>query len=107
MGVGMHEMSLLLRIEEGQMAGLHLTALTTTERFGKLEASTEHLEPVEIGCRVPPLQIIQLHNTGTCRADYSLDLSALHQINQDNYNFPIFELSHGQQGNLPINPTSP
>lgn len=54
------------------------------------------LQPVPLGDHEAPLQSYCLRNDGSTWLDYSIDLTALDQLRQDNYGHPILVLHEGK-----------
>ena len=94
----MHELPFLLQIEEGKTVKMLLKGVTSKQDVTLLSLLEYRLQPVAIGTKDPPSQILQLHNNGTCAIDYVLDLTKMKDLNQQNYEFPIFTFTASMQG---------
>jgi hypothetical protein len=70
-----------------------LTGTTSAESLPHLQFIDllHEFEPVAIGAHEVPTQEYRLNNTGDADAHFSLDLSALDDIREENYGFSIFE----------------
>lgn len=63
-----------------------------------------HLPPVPIGLEWAVTYPIEIKNLGVARLKYQIDTSTLEQLNQQNYDFRVFDIQN-PEGSLIYNET--
>ena len=92
--IGKHTLPVLLRIDRGKRVFIHFTGRTLKEgdRYLAFHHTLSHqLMPVAIGDMDPPLQYTELQNLSHQVAEYCIDMSALRDAREKNFDFPVFQ----------------
>ena len=90
---GDHMLPVFLRIKDGKRLQLQLVGSTVPDSVQRLVSTpaqrTLTFEPTPIGEVSPPLHTHLLRNGGPGEIRYSLDLTQLRQLTQDNWGFEV------------------
>ena len=91
--MGNHYLEILFQIVHGKPVLLTLKGETLPDKRGYLDlAVTQHnFQPLPIGLRFAITQPIEIRNRGNGKIEFELDLGPIEKLQEDNYNFPIFE----------------
>jgi hypothetical protein len=95
-------LTVFLRVEGRPEVWLDLKGKTLPMGDGQLMLQGKHteLEPVPVGLPLASIQYYTMFNDGDEPLSFKLDKSALKQLQDDNYGFPVLECEV-QRGNIP------
>lgn len=101
---GLHNLIILLKIDNGKQIKLLLsgTTLNTLEPKLHIDSKNWTLNPVPLGTPQPYCQSFYLYNPSNIDLYYNIDQDVISNFNDKNYNFPVLRLSE-YKGKIPHN----
>ncbi|XP_041477861.1 LOW QUALITY PROTEIN: cilia- and flagella-associated protein 65-like [Lytechinus variegatus] len=90
---GTDRLPVLFKIMRGREVLLNFTGVTVSQdrRYVHFPSNKHMFSPVPIGGVINPKQVYELYNGGGMEVMYQLDLTALEQIQEENFNHRIFD----------------
>ncbi|XP_069472961.1 cilia- and flagella-associated protein 65 [Ambystoma mexicanum] len=91
--VGTDRLPVLLKVSYGREVLLNFIGVTVEKerRYVHFTSTKHQLTPVAIGTASPPKQVYELFNGGSVPVIYEIQLDSLRDVQEDNYQHPIFQ----------------
>ncbi|CAH6791790.1 Cfap65 [Phodopus roborovskii] len=90
--IGTDRLSVLFKVSHGREILLHFIGVTVRleQKYVHFTSTTHQFIPVPIGDTLPPRQIYELYNGGSVPVTYEVQISVLSQVQEKNFDHPIF-----------------
>ncbi|XP_060224626.1 cilia- and flagella-associated protein 65 [Meriones unguiculatus] len=90
--IGTDHLSVLFKVSHGREILLHFIGVTVKlgQKYVHFTSTAHQFIPVPIGDTLPPRQIYELYNGGSVPVTYEVQTSVLSQIQEKNFDHPIF-----------------
>lgn len=91
---GTSRLPVLLKLTRGREILLNFIGVTVEpdRHYIHFSSNQHQFTPIPIGQQNPPKQIYEMYNGGACPVRYHMDVEPLKQLQEENFDHPIFEV---------------